>query len=242
MIRKKFIFFGIMFLVLSISCLATPVLAQGFFDKECPECHSIGKVTCDNCDGSGTITTTIQCLTCQGTGEIEPTITRESMNGWGALVGLDWVARVEGVFHNEEGQGTYGTATSEVSTVTNTFYHSSSRTYFPSHEDTTITIDTPEIEFLQDWTYIIYLSSVDDITCPDCNGVGAKLTITNCPDCNGIGEVTCPHCNGSGYVSDPTRLWIVAGFIIVVVIVVSVGAFAITRRKKPISEVKTETT
>jgi len=263
MIMKKLIFFTLVFLVLSMS-LVTPVLAQGLFDKECPECHGAGKVTCDNCDGtglvtcdrcdgSGTITATVQCSICQGTGEVEPTVTRKSMNGWGTLVGLDWVARVEGVFHNEEDVGTYGVARSEVHTVTTTYYHTSPRTYLTPHQDVTITIDTPEIEFLEDWTYTIYLYSADDISCPECNGVGAKSTITNCPDCNGIGTadcpncnglgtVTCPLCNGSGYVSDPTRLWIVAGFVIVVVTVIGVSAFALTRRKKAIPEVETKTT
>jgi len=232
--------FSLVFLVLSMS-LVTPVLAQGLFDKECPECNGTGKVTCDNCDGSGTITTTVQCLTCQGTGEVEPTVTKKSMNGWGTLVGLDWVARVQGVFHSEEDVGTYGVARSEVHTVTTTYYHTSPRTYFPPHQDVTITIDTPEIAFGEDWTYTIYLYSVDDITCPECNGIGARSTITNCPDCNGVGKVTCHLCNGSGYVSDPTRLWTVVGFAIVVIaIIIGVSVFAITRRKKPTPEVKTE--
>ena len=310
MIRKKFIFFGMMFLVLSISCLVTSVLAQGLFDKECPECGGTGKVICDNCDGtgsfvctncdgtgntlctncqgtrrvtcdkcdgSGAITTTVDCSTCYGTGEIEPSIVLKDMNGWGTLVGLDWVARVEGTFHNEEDQGTYGKATSKVTTLTNTYYHTSPRTYFPSHEDVKITIDTPEIDFLEDWTYTIYISSVDDITCPDCDGSGAKSVITTCPDCygtgtvdcldcdgtggidcldcdgtggidcldcDGTGEVDCPDCNGvgtelcllcngSGYVSDPTKLLTIVGTVIVVIAIVGVSAFALTRRKKP---------
>ena len=239
--KRKLLFVSAMTLtILATSLLVAPALAQGLFDKECPECHGTGKVTCDNCDGSGTITTTVQCLTCQGTGEVEPTVTRKSMNGWGTLVGLDWVARVEGVFHNEEDVGTYGVARSEVHTVTTTYYHTSPRTHFPSHQDVTITIDTPEVEFLEDWTYTIYLYSVDDITCPECNGVGGVSTITNCADCYGTGEVICPRCNGSGYVSDPTRLWIIAVIVIVVIVIVGASAFAITRRKKTTPEAKTE--
>jgi len=281
-IRKKQIFFTLLFLVLSMS-FVTPVLAQGLFDKECPECHGTGKVacddcdatgnivctdcqgtsvvTCDRCDGSGTITTTVNCPTCYGSGEIEPSIIKKDMNGWGTLVGLDWVARVEGTFHNEEDQGTYGKATSKVTTLTNTYYYTSPRTYFPPHTDVKITIDTPEIEFLEDWSYTIYISSVDDITCPDCGGSGAKSVVTSCPDCYGIGTVDCPDCdgtgqvdcpdcngvgtelcllcNGSGYVSDPTKLWTVAGIAIVVIAIVGASAFAITRRKKPKPEVKT---
>lgn len=283
MIKKKQILLGLVFLLLSMS-LVTPVLAQGLFDKECPECHGTGKincdhcdggghiictncdgtgiVTCDKCDGSGTITTVVDCSTCYGTGEIEPSIVLKDMNGWETLVGLDWVARVRGTFHNEEDQGTYGKATSKVTTLTDTYYHTSPRTYFAPHEDAEITIDTPEIDFLEDWMYTIYISSVDDITCPDCDGSGAKSVITTCPDCNGIGTVdcpdcygtgrvdcpdcngagtvTCPLCNGSGYVSDPTRLSMVAGFVIVAIVIVGASAFAITRRKKPTEEVKTE--
>ena len=262
--KRKLLFVSAMTLaILATSLLVAPALAQGLFDKECPRCHGTGKVscancdstgiiTCDNCDGSGTITTTVDCPTCYGAGEIQPSIVLKDMNGWGTLVGFDWVARVEGVFHNEEDQGTYGIATSEVNTVTETFHHSSPRTYFPPHEDVTITIDTPEITFGQDWTYSIYISSVDDITCPDCDGSGAKSVITTCPDCDGIGTVdcpncdgagtvTCPVCNGSGYVHDPTRLWIVSAFAIIVIAIVGVSAFVLVRRKKPMPEVKPET-
>ena len=142
-----------------------------------------------------------------------------------------------------------------MTTLTNTYYHTSPRTYFPSHEDVKITIDTPEIDFLEDWTYTIYISSVDDITCPDCDGSGAKSVITTCPDCYGTGTVDCPDCdgtgevdcpdcngvgtelcllcNGSGYVSDPTKLLTIVGIVIVVIVIVGVSAFALTRRKKP---------
>jgi len=262
--------------IMATSLLVTPTWAQGLFDKECPECHGTGKITCDDCDGghivcancdytgiitcdecdgSGAITTTVDCSTCLGIGEKHPSVVRKSMNGWETLVGFDWTARVEGTFHNEEDIGTYGKATSEVTTLTETYYHTSPRTYFPPHEDVEITIDTSEIEFGEDWMYTIYISSVDEITCPDCDGSGATSVITacpdcdsigtvdcpncggigtlDCPDCNGAGTVTCYVCDGSGYVHDPTRLWIVGAF--VVVIIVGVSTFAIIRKKKPTS-------
>jgi len=283
--KRKLLFVSAMTLtILTASLLVTPALAQGLLDKECPECDGTGKITCDHCDGggdivctncdhtgtitcdecdgSGTITTIVDCSTCLGTGEKYPSIVKKSMNGWGTLVGFDWTARVEGTFHNEEDIGTYGKATSEVTTLTETYYHTSPRTHFPPHEDVEITIDTPEIDFGEDWMYTIYISSVDDITCPDCDGSGAKSVVTTCPDCDGIGtldcpncdgtgtldcpncngagKVTCPLCDGLGYVHDPTRLWIIAVIVIAVIVIVGASAFAITRRKKPTPEAKTE--
>ena len=267
------------FMMLTTSLLVTPALAQGLFDMDCPECHGTGKVACDNCDGtgsfactncdgigvvtcdrcdgSGSITTTVDCTTCYGTGEIEPSIIKKSMNGWETLVGLDWVARVEGTFHNEEDIGTYGKATSKVTTLTEEYYHTSPRTYFPPHEDVKITIDTPEIEFGEDWMYTIYVSSADDITCPDCDGSGAKSVITTCPDCigigtvdcqdcdgtgvidclncNGAGTLTCPVCNGSGFVFNWPMF--IAVIIIVVVVVGSViGIIVRASRKRKLPE------
>jgi len=175
----------------------------------CTTCYGSGEVsetdTCAICQGSGQTTVWETCDTCYGLGEVEPTITRKSMDGWVTLVGFDVVARVEGVFHNEEDEGTYGKATSRVDTVTNTYYHTSPRTYFPPHEDVTITIDTPEIDFLEDWVYTIYISSKDDITCPSCDGVGGESVIATCGECDGTGEVTtileCSKCDGEGEVT-----------------------------------------
>jgi RecJ-like exonuclease len=208
-----------------------PALAQGPFEKECPTCHGTRRVVCTNCQGSGKITTTQTCQTCQGSGVVEPDITRKSMNGYGTLVGLDWVARVEGVFHNEEDVGTYGVARSEVHTVTTTYYHTSARTYLPPHQDVTITIDTPEITFGEDWTYTIYLSQADDITCPDCHGTGAISVLSNCPECGGSGWVTCPTCDGSGHVTNQVAVGVaIAG--VVAVAAVAIVAVAVVKRRK----------
>lgn len=217
-------------LVLVMVVLSPLASAQGPFEKECPTCHGTRRVTCPNCQGSGKITTTQTCPTCHGSGYVKPRITLKSMNGWGTLVGLDWVARVEGVFHNEEDVGTYVVATSKVRTVTSTYYHNSERTYLPPHRDVTIRIDTPEITFGEDWTYTIYLSEVDDITCPNCHGTGAKSVLTDCPKCGGSGWITCPECGGSGYVTNSIAvLEAVVGAVIVVAVIVAV--IAVKRRK-----------
>lgn len=269
--RKRFSISTSILILLASNFLLPSVFAQGLFDMPCPECNGSGEVStttaCTTCDGSGEISSTSTCSichgsgqttvwetceTCYGSGEIAPTITLKSMNGWETLVGLDWVARVEGVFQNEEDTGTYGKATSEVHTVTTTYYHTSPRTYFPPHEDVTITIDTPEVDFLEDWTYTIYISSKDDITCPSCDGSGGESVIATCSECGGSGEVatietciecggdgeitslqTCPVCNGSGYVTNQTAVnFAIIGVVVVIGGVIGITAFARSRRKR----------
>jgi len=241
--RKKFQPIIVLVLLLATTFSAfQPVFAQGPFDMLCPECHGTGKIsttsTCSICHGSGQITVWEECVTCDGSGKIAPKITLKRMNGLGTLVWLDWVARVEGVFHNEEDKGTYGVATSEVHTVTTTYYHSSPRTYFPPHEDVTMTIDTPEIELLTDWTYTIYLSSKDDITCPSCDGSGGRSVLATCSECNGSGRVTttqtCLVCNGRGYVTNQTAVNLAIFGVTVVIIgsVLGITVFALSRRKR----------
>jgi len=260
--------------LLSAAILSTfqPVFAQGPFEMTCPECHGSGETsstsicttcqgsgevsitsTCTVCKGSGKTTVWQTCGTCYGSGDIAPTITLKSWNGWTALVGFDWVARVEGVFHNEEDAGTYFVATSKVNTVTETFYHSSPRTYIAPHADVTITIDTPEIEWLTDWTYSIYVSSKDDITCPTCDGSGGQSVLATCDTCDGVGSVTtaqdcaecdgtgeittvktCTLCNGSGYITNQSAVnfTIIGVAIVIIGCVLGVTLFARSRRKR----------
>lgn len=220
-----------------------PVFAQGPFEVRCPNCSGTGKVsevnTCSICHGSGQTTVWQTCTTCYGSGKIEPTITLKSRSGWLALSGLDWVARVQGVFHNEEDRGTYGVATSKVNTVTETYYHSSPRTYFPPHSDVTITIDTSEISLLTDWTYSIYLSSKDDITCTACDGTKGKNVVATCSQCSGSGQVnsilTCPTCKGQGYITNQSAVNLAILAVAVVVIGGVLGtAFALSRRRRQV--------
>jgi hypothetical protein len=231
MIKKSILFL----LILAFTLCVGEASAVGPFDQVCPNCQGTGKVTttstCPTCHGSGKITVWETCARCGGDGKVTPSVILKSMNGYGTLVGLDWVARVEGVFHNEEDVGTYGVARSEVRTVTTTYYHASPRTYFPPHQDVKITIDTPEIAFGEDWVYTIYLYSVDEITCPDCGGSGGKSVLVTCTECNGAGtvttSVTCTVCNGSGYVTNWTNITIVA---IVIVGVLIAGSSALIIR------------
>jgi len=219
-----------------------PAMAQGFFEKECSTCHGTGHVTCINCQGSGKITTTQTCQTCQGTGAVDPTVTLKSMNGWGGLSGLDWAAFVQGVFQNEEDVGVYGRATAKVTTLTATYTDVSPRTYFPAHKDVTITIVIEEITFGEDWTYTIYLSQADDITCSECDGTGAVSVITDCPECAGSGWVTCPTCDGSGHVTNQATVGaVIAGVAgVAAVAAVAIVAVAVVKRRK--AKVATEKT
>lgn len=230
--RSKLLTVSLIAVFLFSALNVAPALAQGPFEKECPTCDGTGHVACINCQGSGKITTTQTCQTCQGSGAVEPTIALESMTGWGGLVGLDWAAFVEGVFQNEEDVGVYGKATAEVTTLTATYTDVSPRTYFPPHEDVTITITIEEITFGEDWTYTIYLSEADDITCPGCDGTGAVSVISNCPECAGSGWVTCTECGGSGYVTNPVAVCVaIAG--VAVVAAVAIAAVVVVKRRKP---------
>lgn len=215
-----------------------PALAQGFFEKECSTCHGTGHVTCTNCQGSGKITTTQTCQTCQGTGAVDPTVTLKSMKGWGGLSGLDWAAYVQGVFQNEEDVGVYGRATAKVTTLTATYTDVSPRTYFPPHKDVTITIVIEEIVFLEDWTYTIYLSQADDITCSECDGTGAVSVITDCPECAGSGWVTCLACDGSGHVTNQVAVGVVVAVVAVAALVIAV---AVVKRRRLQQRAKAKT-
>jgi hypothetical protein len=111
------------------------------------------------------------------------------------------------LFQNEEDVGVYGTATAEVESTTTTYTNTSSRTYFPPHETIEIIITIEGIPY-GDYRYFssqwhlrgsIYLSEVENTTCPSCGGTGFVSSLTStCPECGGTGFVTCPECGGSG--------------------------------------------
>lgn len=213
-------------LVLTSTSLMQTAQALGPFDQACPNCQGTGKVTthttqscsvcggrgtitatgtCNTCHGSGQVTTYTTCSSCGGDGKVAPDLVLKSKNCYGTLSGLDWVARVEATYHNEEDTGTYGVVKSVVHTVTQDYTHYSSRTYFAPHTDVKVVIDTSEIGLLTDYTYYVSLSSVDDIACKACGGSGSKATLTTCSDCHGTGQVTrtdaCSICHGTGQVT-----------------------------------------
>ena len=172
---------------------------------ECPTCHGTGKIVCPNCHGTGKVASSEDsetCPTCQGSGVLNPTI---SNNG-----GRAWVSNGEvfvlGYFQNEEDTGVYGTATAEMDGTSTTYTAVSPRTYFPPHETVDITITIENVPYA-DYSYFssqrylhgrIYLSEVENTTCPNCDGTGVVSSTTSiCSQCGGTGFVTCPTCGGT---------------------------------------------
>jgi RecJ-like exonuclease len=194
-----------------------PVLARGFFDKECPECRGTGKVT-------------VTCDLCNGTGAISHTLTYQVLDYYeekiNAIVGVYFEIHIR--IKNTDN---YGGGFSIKETV-NIGGHQSFQTqtvYLSSGESREIIFPSTGWYYAGFSTYshnYMVTPSQVSITCPKCNGI---KTIT----------VTCPVCNGSGYVTDPVKLWIVAGFVVVVILMIGACAFALTRRKKSTLEVKT---
>ena len=147
---------------------------------------------------------------------------------------------VAGVFHNEEDVGVYGIATATVKTQTATYTNASARTYFPPHEDITVTIIVEGVAFYeQNPACFIDLSEVDNIACPDCDGTGVT-SVSDCPDCAGTGFVNCPLCGGSlidgggGQKEDVTDSLAVDGAIVGVGVfaAVAIAAVIVLKRKK----------
>jgi hypothetical protein len=184
-------------------------------------------VQCPRCHGSGKITTSQTCPTCGGSGVSKPTITlKRTLAGGSEPRGATAVA---GVFQNEENVGAYGIATAQVRTPTATYTNTSSRTYFPPHEEVTVTIIVEEIEYEPYWSCLIHLSEVDNIACPDCGGTGVVSLTSDCPDCGGTGFVTAPA-------EDVTM--VIGGVIVGVAVVaaVAIAAVVVVRRKKVTEE------
>ncbi len=217
-------------IILISSCIIQSASALSLWDQTCTNCQGTGHVTthstqscsacngrgtisttgiCQTCQGSGKVTTYTTCSTCGGDGKITPHMTQTSKNAFGTLSGLDWVARVEVTYQNEGDQGTYGTVTTTVHTVSNDYTHSSTRTYFAPHTNVKVTVDTKEIEALTDWTWSASIT-VDDITCSSCDGSGGKSTLTTCGTCNGQGQftqtTTCSNCHGTGQITTDNEI------------------------------------
>jgi DnaJ-class molecular chaperone len=273
--QTKTITFAIL-LALSLSMMTVgEVRATGPFDQTCPNCNGAGTITrdltvtcpacqgvgsttsqhtCDKCSGTGKITVTTTCSACGGNGSVSPSVAVKATNGYGTLSGLDWVARCEITLQNEEDEGTYCVVESHIHTVTNDYYKQSPRTYLQPHTDKKITVDTKEVGLTTDFTYGIYIKSVDSITCKVCQGSGGSSTIATCDRCSGTGvvtetntcnnchgagqitvqdSITCSTCDGSGYVANWSTISIVGLGIAVLIIVGSIGAFTLNKRKLP---------
>lgn len=188
---------------------------------------ALAKDECPTCDGTGRIATSQQCVTCLGSGVSEPTITRKRTLAWGSEPSASVATFVSGVFQNEEDVGAYGIVTAEVKTPTATYTNASSRTYFPPHEDITVTIMIEGLKFESYWSCRIYLSQLDSAPCPDCNGTGVVSTVIYCPECGGTGYVTAGIGGGNSFL-------IVGGAVVGVAVaaVVALAAVVVVRRKR----------
>jgi len=154
------------------------------------------------------------------------------------------------MFENKGDVGTNGIATAEVDAKTTTYTEVSGSTYFPPHETISITVTIGGISE-EDYRYLtsqmyprgrMYLSEVDDITCPDCDGTGTTSGLVNCPDCDGTGYVPCPDCTsyvidgggGGGQEEDVTDSFAVDGALVGVGVfaAVAIAAVIVLKRRK----------
>jgi len=225
-----------------------PAMAQ------CPTCGGTGKVTCPYCDGTGEITIEEGgiCETCGGSGVLTPTITRK-----GSSVGLsEGKVSVVATFENEEDAVAYGKVTVEVEAESAKYKATSARTSFPPHEETEVNVI---IEGISDADYSklveevhigdtvierlrvspsIFLSEVEDVVCPHCDGTGVGSVTTECPQCGGTGFIDCPTCGGSGVeAGEQNGALNIGGAVygaaaVAVVAGVAIAAFVVVKKRK----------
>jgi hypothetical protein len=193
-----FLIVGLLFSALSVAS------AQA---DECPTCHGTGKIVCPNCGGTGKIASSEgseTCPTCQGSGVLTPTIANKGTIAGAAGEGTVFVT---GKFQNEEDVAITANVTAEVEIKTTTYTNVLLNKEFPPHEtiEVTVTIDgIPHADYQEYARQLyprgrIYVSGIDEITCPTCGGTGiVSSETTTCPVCGGTGFVTCPDCGGSG--------------------------------------------
>ena len=97
-------------------------------------------------------------------------VTLKRTFAWASESATGPATSVSGLFRNEEDVGAYGVATAQVKTSTATYTNTSAETYFPPHEDVTVTLIVEGIAYEQYLSCSIYLSEVESIGCPDCGG------------------------------------------------------------------------
>jgi hypothetical protein len=186
------------------------------------------QVQCPRCHGTGKITTSKTCPTCGGSGRSTAIITLKRTSAGGTNSRGVGVTYVSGVFQNEGSVGAYGTATASVKTSsTQTYTNSSARTYFPPHEDITVTVIFGEVAYEPYYACIISMSGGDETVCPDCDGTGFVSVTIDCPDCGGTGYV-------AASAGDITNFQGVGGVIVgaAVVAAVVIAAVVVVRRRR----------
>lgn len=205
-------------------------------NAQCSRCADTGKIACSYCKGSGEVSIGEPigvCEYCSGLGVIQATITKKS--AYSQLGNKE--VHVSGIFENDQSIGVYAVVIAEVISQTSTFSGESERIYFPPDEEIEAKIvvgDFPN----DDWNWIkqfgnlqtnIYLSDIDSLVCPLCEGDGVITQIADCSYCSGSGFVDCPDCGfnlGFGEGSGITILGIVA------IIGLVLGSFMVLKMKK----------
>lgn len=197
--KSKLLMLSLIAVLLFSALNVAPALA------ECPTCNGTGKIVCPSCQGTGKTSsseTAETCETCQGSGMVTPKIANKGTTAWLS----DGAVFVKGMFQNEADIEAYATATAEVEAQTKTYTNASTTKYhLPPHETVdviiSIELEDSDYRYLSSQRYLrtasIYLSEVDEITCPDCSGTGVVSVAADCPECGGTGYVTCPTCGGS---------------------------------------------
>lgn len=186
-------------------------------------------VQCPKCHGSGIITTTETCPTCEGAYVADARVTLKRTLAWASESATGPATSVSGVFRNEEDVGAYGVATAQVKTSTATYTNTSAETYFPPHEDFTVTLIVEGIAYEQYLSCSIYLSEVESFGCPDCGGIGVVSITVDCPECGGTGFV-------AALPQDETNSLVIGAVAVGVAAAVLLSIVVVVRRKRVTEE------
>jgi hypothetical protein len=201
-LKIKLLMVSLIVVLLFSALNVAPALAD-----ECSTCHGTGKIVCSNCNGTGKIASSEgseACPTCEGSGVLTPTIANKGTIPWAS----DGSVFVKGSFQNEEDVTITANVTAEVESSTRKYTSLSPNIEFPPHQTISVTVTIEGITPADYQNFAaqrpcprgrIYVSGIDEITCPTCGGTGAVSSqTTTCPQCDGTGFVVCPDCGGSG--------------------------------------------
>ncbi|MEM3697733.1 MAG: hypothetical protein QXQ94_09590 [Candidatus Bathyarchaeia archaeon] len=206
--KTKLMLLFLVFLAVGMS-FAILTLGRGLFIKECPECGGAGKVT-------------VACDLCNGTKTISHTLAYQVLDYYEEKVNA-----IDGVYFKIhikiKNTDNYGGDFSVKETV-NIGGHESFQTqtvYLSSGESREIIFPT------QNWYYAGFSTYSHNYAVTP-----SQVSVT-CPKCNGIGTITetCSICKGSGYIVDTIKLWILAIFVALAVLVIGASAITLTKKR-----------
>ncbi len=152
-----------------------------------PACNGTGKIVHAACGGTGKIVKKYECSVCYGRGKTSIIVLARMSGDLFNQIMVIADAKVEGVFRSYYDVGVYANVTAKVDSdvmpplgdVITLHYEESVRTYFPPHEDVTVTIIIKDIDQEGKVRYNMVIPSSDG---------DVHDTIINCPICNGTGS------------------------------------------------------